>query len=474
MNKKQLHARKRRQFKSLCKQLNQLLQGKHTHTSKQKIDTIILKIKCLLRELSGIIARWEMKKMLGAAAVVFGLSTTSVRGQLFSEPIENPFGLAPTELINLPVFTDLDSDGDSDILVGTYFGYMDSGFVYYENVGNASQPSFSLGQQNPFGLEFETGYAVLLATADLDNDGDMDIYVGTYDNAYEATTFKYYENIGTPTNPSFSTPQNNPFGVQISDEYFTVPTFADLDDDGDFDLLASTFAYVDPNGEHHNFEYYENIGDSGNFQLGVPLVEPFGLSFSSDTYTRLVFPAIADLDLDGDLDILCGILGYTYTGTDIEYGGIFYFENTTTNTSIPQFIISDRNPLGIDTPVGVSDDHYMKPALADLDGDGDVDMLTGAWDSGFHYYENTLVTNTTSVYPDFQADIFPNPTNNYLNINTKESLTRIEIYNLSGKRVTTYDGQQTQISIQDLSSGIYMIRLINQEGQYLSRKIEKL
>lgn len=353
MNKQQLHARKRRQFKSLCKQLNRLLKSEHLHTSKQKIKAVAIKIKQLIRELSGIIARWEMKKTLGAAAVIFGLATTPMQGQSFAEPMENPFGLSSNNTyINLPVLADFDGDGDMDLLIGEY---------------------------------------------DYSYSGDP------------ASTLNYYENIGTPSEPEFAVPQPG----------------------------------------------------------------AFGLSFPPLTYAYIALPAVADLDADGDMDLFSGISGYSYINGNEYNGGIYYFENTGSATN-PQFEISERNPFGITIPASVTYD-ILVPSFADMDNDGDIDMLCSVFYGNFLYYENTENTvGTTQVQADFPATISPNPTTNYLNINTEEPLAQIEIYDLTGRQLAKYDGWQTQISIQDLSSGTYMIRLINQEGQYLSKKIEKL
>jgi len=158
-----------------------------------------------------------------------------------------------------------------------------------------------------------------------------------------------------------------------------------------------------------------------------------------------------------------------------EYGGAYYFENTGSAAN-PEYTIRERNPFGITfTQSTIDKENIIAPAFADLDNDGDMDMLTAAWETGFHYYENTnMPVNTTMPQADFSVTLSPNPANNYLNIHTNESLIQIKIYDLSGKQIATYDGQQTQISMQDMSSGIYMIRLINQAGQYLSKKIEKL
>jgi len=263
--------------------------------------------------------------------------------------------------------------------------------------------------------------------------------------------------IGTAESPSFAPPQSDPFGIVPGSNYFPTPALADLDGDGDVDLISSTYDYS-----------YAN----GNPQFAEPTLSPFGLAFGPNVNSYISFPSIADLDSDGDLDLLCSING-EYYNNGIEYeGGIFYFENTGDTTN-PQFEVSERNPVGISIPNAV---YYqvLLPTLADLDGDGDNDFLGCAPEGDFYYYENTLMVSTTIPQADFSVNIFPNSINNYLNIDTNEPLTQIEIYDLFGRQLATYNGQQTQISIKDLSSGTYMIRLINQEGQYLSKRIEKL
>jgi len=473
---KQLHARKRRQFKSLCKQLNRLLQGNHTHISKQKIEAIILKIKHLLSELSGIIARWEIKKMLGAAAVIFGLTSGSVQGQSFAEPVENAFGISANLLLSTPNLVDLDGDGDLDLLLGDeysggYYGYGE--VVYYENIGTPSEPSFAQGQLSAFGLRIKGISSInpLLGVADLDNDGDLDVLANAYDysGAYDYMT--YLENVGTSSAPEFIE-TNTPPGIDgFTESYYIVPTFGDLDGDGDFDLVVGIVDDYDPSP--YNLYYLENIGTASIPEFAAPQGNPFGLTFPPSTEVLLPVPALADLDNDGDLDLLSAFIGYYTANDSTEYGGgIFYFENEGTPTN-PEFVVSEINPLDIKFPEGL---FYQArtPGFGDLDNDGDIDMLFTSFGSGLLYFENVLITNTSEPHADFPVNISPNPTNNYLNITTDEPLTQIEIYDISGKQVAAYDGRQTQISIQDLSSGIYMIRLINQEGKYLSKRIEKL
>ncbi|NJL26664.1 MAG: hypothetical protein HC897_01720, partial [Thermoanaerobaculia bacterium] len=77
-------------------------------------------------------------------------------------------------------------------------------------------------------------------------------------------------------------------------------------------------------------------------------------------------PAFADLDGDGDLDVVVG-----------QSAGMLNYLVNTGSSSVPVYVevTGTRNPFGA-FDVGLS----SAPALADLDGDGDVDAVVGAAD----------------------------------------------------------------------------------------------
>ncbi|WP_219907734.1 FG-GAP-like repeat-containing protein [Aphanothece hegewaldii] len=69
--------------------------------------------------------------------------------------------------------------------------------------------------------------------ADIDSDGDLDAVVGALDG-----TLLYYKNTGTALAPVYTeqTGTSNPFN-DIYVGFFSTPTFADLDGDGDLDAV---------------------------------------------------------------------------------------------------------------------------------------------------------------------------------------------------------------------------------------------
>jgi uncharacterized protein YuzB (UPF0349 family) len=276
-------------------------------------------------------------------------NTGSPSSPAFAAPLTNPLGLADIGRYAVPAFTDLDNDGDFDVVVGEYYGRP----VYFRNTGSANSPAFTAIRNSPFDLNEAISYSIPIF-ADLDGDGDLDALVGEYYGFLE-----YSENTGNANSPSFPTVEINPFGLGVG--YNSAPALADLDDDGDLDALIG--------GLYGNLSYFENTGSASSPDFPASVTNPFGLA-NVGSYS---IPTLADLDNDGDLDVLVGEL----------YGDLHYFENTGSANS-PTFAAAVINPFGLGN-VG----YHSAPALADLDGDGDLDALVGAEDGKLYYFENT-------------------------------------------------------------------------------------
>ncbi|MBZ0111930.1 MAG: VCBS repeat-containing protein, partial [Thermoanaerobaculia bacterium] len=279
----------------------------------------------------------------------------------------NPFEGVPNRVYS-PSLRDVDADGDLDVVAGYSRGLL----LLFENTGDASMPSFSEQTLSPF-LGYDAGQWIHESLGDLDGDGDLDLAIGTFDG-----TVMFWENTGNSGQPAFRVAAANPFdGIDVGER--SAPAFADLNADGDLDVIVAP--------RYGDFAYLENIGGP----TSPVFVERFG---SENPFDNLGFgsygrPAAVDLDADGDIDVVSGE----------KYGRLLWIENTGTAFS-PAFHLTStaEGPFaGID--LGSATD----PALWDFDGDGDLDVLSGEDYGPMHLLRNT----GTPSNPAFVVDANP-------------------------------------------------------------------
>lgn len=430
------YSRKINQFRNTARQINELIETGGWHStlepSQRKLQW---KLNNLFATVRNLLSRKELKKILAAAAFLICIGT--VNAQTFAPAVNNPFGLTNPGDYILPSFADMDGDGDLDIIAVSY----NTSLIFYENTGTATSPSFAAPQTFAFGL-----YPIIFrpVPADIDDDGDLDIFSGEYYGAY-----KYFENTGTGTNPSFAPPVTNPFSLDSADE-LGFPVFADLDNDGDMDLLSNEY--------YGNFKYYENTGTASSPNFTAPLTNPFGFSISSP-YEAC--PAICDLDNDGDLDVLTGSWGYG--------GNMYYYENSG-SISAPNFTGTPLlNPFGISEAALIS-----VPTFGDIDNDGDMDLIVGDSTGNFIYYENTTIGSISNFNNNnpLTFSVSPNPANEYIciAINTAKNKFNLSIMDVTGKLIyeSPVENSVTTLSTEVLSKGVFIVEL--SDGNYISRK----
>ena len=84
---------------------------------------------------------------------------------------------------------------------------------------------------------------------------------------------------------------------------------------------------------------------------------------------RRSVPVFADLDADGDYDMIVGREGF----------GFWYYRNDGTPLE-PQFVRDESFSLPVTA--------ISAPALVDIDGDGDLDFFSGGDGGGLLFFEN--------------------------------------------------------------------------------------
>ena len=70
--------------------------------------------------------------------------------------------------------------------------------------------------------------------------------------------------------------------------------------------------------------------------------------------------------------------------------------------------------------------------------------------------------------------LFPNPSNNIFSIKSNQvNISKIEIYSIHGKKLKDYNINLTTFNIEDLSCGLYLVKIYSEEGMSTIKKLAK-
>ncbi len=331
--------------------------------------------------------------------------------------------------------TDFNNDGEQDIII----------------TGNlttsSSRTKLYFGQNGVFVLDTtclikDLGFGSI-SVADVDGDSDIDVFISGEDTDSNSVgnwsrSALLYINDGSG---NFALSLHNDSLFQVSGG---VSELADLDNDGDFDLVFTGHAPAIPGGTY----VYLNNG------LGKFTQSSF-YAGNLNVYQQV----LSDFDNDNDLDIIMKI--------NNNIGSQVYLNDNSGN-----FSPMPNHDLLFSVNGGA--------AYFDVDGDNDIDVLFSGISifgtNTFFLYRNNLISKVglekRSIKDQFM--LFPNPSNGVISIvDDNQEIERLELYNLNGQLITSRELSQNtshQIELPE-QKGIYLLMIYTENNQSAQRVV---
>ncbi|MGD1716889.1 cadherin domain-containing protein, partial [Dapis sp. BLCC M172] len=352
-------------------------------------------------------------------------------------------------------------DGDLDAFVGEWRGDI----FYFKNTGSVGSPSFDAAKTNPFNLT-NVGDESKPTFADLDNDGDLDAFVGEW----RGDIFYFENQPVTPNTPPTITSSDNPSVAENTTDAITVQA---TDPDGDnitysisggedqalfgIDSLTGAVTFkvapdfenpTDNSGDNnYQIEVTANDGTTGSTSQAItitvtdenetPTINSSNSANVAENTTNAITVQATDADGDNITYSISGGEDQALFGIDTDTGLVTFkvapdFENPTDNGGDNNYQIevtandgnADSTPEAItitvtdenETPtinssnsanVAENTTNAITVQATDADGDNITYSISGGEDQALFGIDTDTGLVTFKVAPDFE-----NPTDN--------------------------------------------------------------
>ncbi len=435
-----------------------------------------------------------------------GLDAVVDTMQIFPEDQLNTLGVE-LRLFPCAYYEDIDNDGLKDFVAspnGTVDTEDNESMWYYKNNGQNDLPDFEFIQEDFLqdGM-IDLGRNAYPVMVDYNVDGLMDIIVSNKEyneqSDFHPSQLALFENTGTATEPEFTFVDDNYLDIPQYGIESTYPSFGDLDNDGDMDLILG-----EQGGKMHFFRNNAAAGETADWVLEMPSMNDF--EGNAIDVGQFATPQLFDVNGDGLLDLIAGekngnvnylenvgsaeefafehlidTIGDAVASNFLGINGYsvpFMWEDGSGNLQlligsevgyINHYTNIENNLEGEFTLVdeifgGIWEGTRAAACLYDLDNDGFQDILYGQIGGGLAFYNGLDTTIFVAEIPnDYSFSVFPNPTSGNLNIQFPEHdyfNKNIQLMDAMGRVVITeFQSRRNEftLDLSEISDGLYFL-----------------
>ena len=351
----------------------------------------------------------------------------------------------------LPAFFDYDYDGLQDLFIGDK-GYYNSGdyigkIALYKNTGTSDQPEFSLVTRDFENISIYGFKSICPAFADLDNDGDIDMLIGE-----EEGPVHFFRNIAPVEGPAeFILAAANYQGIDPGQN--SSPQLIDVNEDGLVDLIIG-----EKNG---NLNYYENTGSA----------EAPVFTLENEFWGNVDVRKTGVLTGHSVPELIRNNAGNFELFVGCEEGTIYQYLPTADFTGAFTKLTNAYNEI--------DEGSFSSVRFTDITGDGIAELITGNERGGVTLYRDETTVGIENEISSEIIRVFPDPAQNQISFEYPE-LNKMDIaliYDLTGRLVQTIQIKglnELTIQLNDFENGIYFIRFkSNSSNRILTAKFIK-